>query len=103
MYLPEQDRYSYSKQRLESQLSSLFGGRIAELIYGFDKVTTGASNDIERATEIARNMVTKWGLDTKTGPINYGSADQEIFLGREINPRTFLMKLPASLMRVLSI
>lgn len=85
MYLPEQDRYSYSKQRLESQLASLFGGRLAEeIIYGAHKVTTGASNDIERATEIARNMVTKWGLDDETGPINYGSAEQEIFLGRDI-------------------
>jgi cell division protease FtsH len=63
MFLPEDDRYSYSKRRLESQLSSLFGGRVAEeLIFGAESVTTGASNDIERATAIARNMVTKWGL-----------------------------------------
>ena len=63
MFLPEEDRYSHSKEFLESQISSLFGGRIAEeLIFGADKVTTGASNDIQRATELARNMVTKWGL-----------------------------------------
>ena len=61
MFLPEDDRYSNNKQRLESQICTLYGGRIAEeLIYGKDKVTTGASNDIERATEIAKNMVTKW-------------------------------------------
>ncbi len=68
MYLPEEDRYSASKQRLESQISSLYGGRIAEeLIYGLEGVTTGASNDIERATSIARNMVTKWGLSSRMG------------------------------------
>lgn len=66
MHLPEQDRYSYSKQRLKSQIASLFGGRIAEeLIFGKDAITTGASNDIEKATELARNMVTKWGLSDK--------------------------------------
>jgi len=70
MFLPEEDRYSNSRQLLESQISSLFGGRIAEeLIYGKDSVTTGASNDIERATEIARNMVTKWGLSERLGPL----------------------------------
>ncbi|TNF35033.1 MAG: ATP-dependent zinc metalloprotease FtsH, partial [Gammaproteobacteria bacterium] len=70
MFLPEEDRYSFSKRRLESQISSLFGGRIAEeLIFGKDSVTTGASNDIERATDIARNMVTKWGLSEKLGPL----------------------------------
>src|SRR3569623_3224183 len=63
MFLPESDRYSYSKQRLESSSSSMMGGRIAEeLIFGPDMVTTGAANDIQRTTEIARNMVTKWGL-----------------------------------------
>ena len=71
-FLPEEDRYSYSKRRLESQLSSLFGGRLAEeIIFGPEAVTTGASNDIERATEIARNMVTKWGLSEKLGPLMY--------------------------------
>ncbi len=88
MYLPEEDRYSYSRRRLESQIASLFGGRIAEeLIFGFDHVTTGASNDIERATEIARNMVTKWGLSEKLGPLTYGEEQGEVFLGRSVTQR----------------
>ena len=83
MFLPEEDRYSYSKQRLNSQICSLFGGRLAEeIIYGADMVTTGASNDIERVTEIARNMVTKWGLSERMGPIAYNTEDSEPFLGR---------------------
>ena len=85
MYLPEEDRYSASKQLLESQISSLFGGRLAEeLIFGPEAVTTGASNDIERATEIARNMVTKWGLSEKLGPLSYSEEDGEVFLGRSV-------------------
>ncbi|MGH8370839.1 MAG: ATP-dependent zinc metalloprotease FtsH, partial [Gammaproteobacteria bacterium] len=85
MFLPEDDRYSYSKRRLESQLSSLFGGRIAEeLIFGVECVTTGASNDIERATHIARNMVTKWGLSEKLGPLSYDEDEGEIFLGHSV-------------------
>ncbi|PKM46170.1 MAG: ATP-dependent zinc metalloprotease FtsH [Gammaproteobacteria bacterium HGW-Gammaproteobacteria-1] len=85
LFLPEQDRYSYSKQRLESQISSLFGGRIAEeLIFGPEKVTTGASNDIQRATELARNMVTKWGLSEKLGPLTYTEEEGEVFLGRSV-------------------
>jgi cell division protease FtsH len=85
MFLPEEDRYSLSKEQLNSQVSSLFGGRIAEeLIYGSDMVTTGASNDIERATEIARNMVTKWGLSEKLGPLAYSEEEGEIFLGRSV-------------------
>ena len=83
MFLPSEDRYSHSKQRLESQISSLFGGRLAEeIIFGVDAVTTGASNDIERATEIARNMVTKWGLSSKMGPLAYSDEEGEVFLGR---------------------
>ncbi|CAA6817338.1 MAG: Cell division protein FtsH (EC [uncultured Thiotrichaceae bacterium] len=82
MFLPEEDRYSHSKQHLESQLSSLFGGRIAEeMIFGPAFVTTGASNDIERASDIARNMVTKWGLSDRMGPLAY-SQDQENYLGQ---------------------
>ncbi|HIG68189.1 MAG TPA: ATP-dependent zinc metalloprotease FtsH [Porticoccaceae bacterium] len=78
-YLPEEDRYSMSRRQLFSQLCSLFGGRIAEeLIGGFDGVTTGASNDIERATQMARNMVTKWGLNEKMGPILYGEDDSQV-------------------------
>jgi len=85
MYLPEEDRYSASKQMLESQISSLFGGRIAEeLVFGPERVTTGASNDIERATDIARSMVTKWGLSEKLGPLAYGEDDGEVFLGRSV-------------------
>ncbi|MFA6301878.1 MAG: ATP-dependent zinc metalloprotease FtsH [Legionella sp.] len=94
MFLPEQDRYSHSKRRLESQLSSLFGGRIAEeLIFGLDSVTTGASNDIMRSTEIARKMVTTWGL-SNLGPLTFGEEEGEVFLGRsmtqhkEISDRT---------------
>lgn len=85
MFLPEGDRYSYSKQRLESQISSMFGGRIAEsIIFGPEHVTTGAQNDIERATDIARNMVTKWGLSERLGPLTYSEDDGEVFLGRSV-------------------
>jgi len=85
MFLPEDDRYSFTKKRLESQISSLFGGRIAEeLIFGPDSVTTGASNDIERATDIARSMVTKWGLSDRLGPLSYSEDEGEIFLGRSV-------------------
>jgi cell division protease FtsH len=85
MFLPEDDRYSFTKKQLESQISSLFGGRIAEeLIFGADSVTTGASNDIERATEIARNMVTKWGLSERLGPLSYTEDEGEVFLGRSV-------------------
>jgi len=85
MFLPEEDRYSHSKQHLDSQISSLYGGRLAEeLVYGPDKVTTGASNDIERATDLARNMVTKWGLSDKLGPLAYGEDEGEVFLGRSV-------------------
>ncbi|MFA6037744.1 MAG: ATP-dependent zinc metalloprotease FtsH, partial [Legionellales bacterium] len=86
MHLPEEDRYSYTKQRLESQLASLFGGRLAEeIIFGPQAVTTGASNDIEKATELARNMVTKWGLSEKLGPLAYGQKEGEVFLGHSMN------------------
>ncbi len=85
MFLPEEDRLSYTRELLESQLSSLFGGRIAEeLIFGREKVTTGASNDIERATQLARNMVTKWGLSDKLGPLTYSEDDGEVFLGHSV-------------------
>ena len=83
MYLPEQDRFSHSKQHLESNISSLYGGRIAEeIIYGPDKVSTGASNDIERATNLARKMVTQWGLSEKMGPMLFAEEEGEVFLGR---------------------
>jgi cell division protease FtsH len=85
MFLPEEDKYSMTRQQLRSQLASLFGGRVAEeLIYGKDNVTTGASNDIERASAIARNMVTKWGLSDSMGPLAYGENEDEVFLGRSV-------------------
>ena len=85
MFLPEEDKYSMTRQQLNSQLASLFGGRVAEeLIYGKDNVTTGASNDIERASAIARNMVTKWGLSDTMGPLAYGENEDEVFLGRSV-------------------
>src|SRR6187549_3536217 len=84
-FLPEQDRYSMSKRRIESMITTLFGGRIAEeLIFGRDSVTTGASNDIERATDLARNMVTKWGLSDRMGPLTYTEESGEVFLSRQV-------------------
>ncbi len=83
MYLPEEDRYSNTKLELECRISTLYGGRIAEeMIFGADQVTTGASSDIERATEIARNMVTRWGLSDKLGPLAYSEEEGEVFLGK---------------------
>jgi len=86
MFLPEEDKYSHSKRSLESKLDSLFGGRIAEeIVFGDDEVTTGASNDIERATGLARNMVTKWGLSEQMGPLAYSEENDEVFLGRSMS------------------
>jgi cell division protease FtsH len=85
MFLPEQDRYSHSKISLESRLASLYGGRVAEeLTFGEDKVTTGASNDIQRATQLARDMVTKYGLSEELGPMTYIDEEDEVFLGRSV-------------------
>jgi len=85
MFLPEEDRNSMSKQFLESKISSTFGGRIAEeLIFGADKVTNGATHDIEVATRIARSMVTKWGMSEKLGPLAYSEDEQEVFLGHSV-------------------
>ena len=96
MFLPEEDKYSNTKQQLESQISTLYGGRIAEeLIYGVDAVTTGASNDIERATKIAHNMVTKWGLSDNMGPMSYGEDEGEIFLGRSVTQHKAVSDLTA--------
>ena len=83
MFLPEEDRYSLSKRGILSQICSLYGGRIAEeMTLGEEGVTTGASNDIQRATEMARNMVTKWGLSSELGPLLYTEDEGEVFLGR---------------------
>ncbi len=85
MFLPEADKYSISRLQLDSQMASLFGGRVAEeLIFGAENVTTGASNDIERATQIARNIVTRWGLSEALGPLTYAEDDEEVFLGRSV-------------------
>ena len=96
MYLPEEDTYSISKEKLESNISSLFGGRLAEeMTLGPDGVTTGASNDIERATEIARSMVTKWGLSEKLGPLTYSEDDGEVFLGRSVTQHKHVSDMTA--------
>jgi len=85
MFLPQKDTYSLSRQKINSQIASLFGGRIAEeVIYGKDAVTTGASNDIERATELAHKMVKLWGMSDVLGPMAYGENEGEVFLGRQV-------------------
>lgn len=85
MFLPLEDRYSHSKEFLESNISTLFGGRIAEeMIFGAQAVTTGASSDIQRATNIARNMVTKWGMSERLGPLTYDEEEGEVFLGHAV-------------------
>jgi len=91
LFLPERDRYSMSKRHLESQISSLFGGRLAEeMIFGPDAITTGASNDIERATAIARSMVTRFGLSDGLGPLAYSEDEGEIFLGRAVTQQQLI-------------
>jgi cell division protease FtsH len=97
MYLPEEDKYSVSKSTLDSNISTLFGGRLAEeMTLGIEQVTTGASNDIERATEIARNMVTKWGLSEKLGPLTYSEDDGEVFLGRSVTQHKHVSDVTAN-------
>jgi cell division protease FtsH len=89
MFLPEEDRYSHSRQAIQSKISSFFGGRIAEeMVLGPDGITTGAANDIEHATRLARNMVTKWGLSEKLGPLKYDEDDGEVFLGMSAGVKT---------------
>ncbi len=94
LFLPEQERLSHNKRHLESQITSLFGGRVAEeLVFGADAVTTGAQNDIQRATDIARNMVTRWGLSEKLGAFAYGEAEGDLFLGQSAGQsKTFSSK-----------
>ena len=88
MFLPESDKYSYTKEYLESRISSIFGGRIAEeLIFGADKITNGAAQDIEQATSIARSMVTKWGMSENLGPLAYSEDEGEVFLGHSVTQR----------------
>ena len=88
MRLPESDRISMSKIKLESDLAVAMGGRIAEeIIFGPSKVTTGASSDISMATNIARKMVTEWGMSDKLGPLAYGENEQEIFLGHSVTQK----------------
>ena len=85
MFLPKEDSYSISKRKLNCQVASLFGGRIAEeIVFGEDAVTTGASNDIERATDIAHKMVKLWGMSSVMGPMSYGEEEGEVFLGRQV-------------------
>jgi len=96
MYLPEEDKYNTSKQQIESAISTLFGGRLAEeMVNGPERVTTGASNDIERATELARNMVTKWGLSDNLGPLTYSEDDGEVFLGRSVTQQKLVSDVTA--------
>jgi cell division protease FtsH len=98
MFLPEEDRHSHTRRHLESQLSSLFGGRVAEqIIFGSERVTTGAANDIQRATEITRNMVTRWGLSDTLGPLTYGEDENEVFLGHTVAKRKELSDSTAKL------
>jgi cell division protease FtsH len=88
MYLPERDKYSQSKMELEAMVASLFGGRVAEeLIFGVQKVTTGASDDIRRATNLARRMVTEFGFSDKLGPLRYSENEEEVFLGHSVTQR----------------
>jgi len=88
MFLPERDRYSQSRRELEAMMTSLFGGRIAEeLVFGKDNVTTGAQDDIRRATELARRMVTEFGFSDKLGPLRYSENEQELFLGHSVTQR----------------
>src|SRR5436309_5833470 len=88
MFLPERDKYSQSKQEIKAMLTSLFGGRIAEeLIFGEDRVTTGAADDIRRATGLARRMVTEFGFSDKLGPLRYTENEEEVFLGHSVTQR----------------
>jgi cell division protease FtsH len=98
MFLPEGDRHNYTREYLESKISSLFGGRIAEeLIFGLGKVTTGAANDIQKATEIARNMVTKWGFSQKLGPLTFEGNDEEVFLGHTVTRHKEISELTSGI------
>ncbi len=105
MQLPEQDRYSQDRERLLNMIAVLFGGRIAEEVF-MHQMTTGASNDFERATEIARRMVTQWGMSDVLGPMVYGENEGEVFLGRSITTHknvseTTMQKVDAEIRRII--
>jgi cell division protease FtsH len=88
MFLPERDKYSQSKMEIEAMIASLFGGRVSEeLIFGPERVTTGASDDIRRATSLARRMVTEFGFSEKLGPLRYSDNEEEVFLGHSVTQR----------------
>jgi cell division protease FtsH len=88
MFLPERDKYSQSKLELEAMITSLFGGRVAEeLIFGAQRVTTGAADDIRRATNLARRMVTEFGFSERLGPLRYSENEEEVFLGHSVTQR----------------
>jgi cell division protease FtsH len=98
MFLPEQDKYSHSKYELEARIAGLFGGRVAEeLIFGTEKVTTGASDDIKRATSLARRMVTEFGFSDKLGPLRYSENEEEVFLGHSVTQRKNMSDATAKL------
>jgi cell division protease FtsH len=98
MFLPEQDKYSHSKFELEARIAGLFGGRVAEeLIFGTEKVTTGASDDIRRATSLARRMVTEFGFSDKLGPLRYSENEEEVFLGHSVTQRKNMSDATAKL------
>ena len=98
MFLPERDKYSQTRRELEALLASLFGGRVAEeLIFGQESITTGASDDIRRATDLARRMVTEWGMNEKLGPLRYGDNEEEVFLGHSVTTRKNLSEETAKI------
>ena len=98
MSLPERDRYGYSKKELLSRIAMMFGGRVAEdIIFGAENVTTGASNDIMQATNLARRMVTEWGMSDKLGPLRYSDNEEEVFLGHSVTQRKTVSDSTAAL------
>ena len=98
MSLPEKDRYGYKKSEITGRLAMMFGGRVAEdLIYGTDHVTTGAGNDIKQATQLARRMVTEWGMSERLGPLRYSENQQDIFLGQQVGQHKNLSEHTARL------
>ena len=97
MFLPERDKYSQKRRELEALITSLFGGRIAEeIVFGKESVTTGAADDIRRATDLARRMVTEWGMSDKLGPLRYEDNQEEVFLGHSVTMRKNLSEQTAS-------